>query len=136
MLKQCPQNTKKSNNNCQVIFTIPHVSFLLLPRQSPLSLSLAEGEVSRDELRVVVDLLAGLGPQQLSDGAVVVTKDGTEETKVRDFCSSPAWRKRLLARGEVGRWFSFCAPAVISTIVAANFRTDLDIDSNMKEIVT
>ena len=60
----------------------PHVAFLFLARQTPHPLA-GEG-VAREELGVLVDLVAGLGADQFRQGAVVVAEQGVEHGKVRD----------------------------------------------------
>ena len=83
-----------------VYIHIPHVSFLLLGRESFWPLPQSERGIPQHLLGVTVHLLTSLCAKELSYRAVIVAKDRPEEAKVRDLCTRPSRGNWLLAGGQ------------------------------------
>lgn len=88
-----------------------HVPFLLLAHEPPAEALPREG-VPTHQLGVLVDLVTGLGADELGQGAVVVAEEGVEHRKVRDLRAGPAGRPGSLAGGRGGH--------VISLVLTSN----------------
>ena len=102
---------------------VPHVSFLLLCRESLWPLPLSEGGVPQDLLRVVIHFLTSLGAEELGYRAAVVTIDWAEQAKVRDLCPRPSGGNRLLAGGQGARFRGFPLSPPTAVSIRSSFRS-------------